>query len=109
MATAAAIVASVWLRFDAQGLADRFDALLLFLPGFLAYAATVYLVCHLYTGKWRFTSLPDLNNMSLPSARWRCHYLCSTTFSSPRIFSARSSLESARSFFIGSCRCSFWA
>src|SRR5215510_3396090 len=63
MATAAAIVASVWLRFDAQGLADRFDALLLFLPGFLAYAATVYLVCHLYTGKWRFTSLPDLNNI----------------------------------------------
>src|SRR5215510_9639322 len=63
MATAAAIVASVWLRFDAQGLADRFDALSLFLPGFLAYAATVYLVCHLYTGKWRFTSLPDLNNI----------------------------------------------
>ena len=61
--TAAAIVASFWLRFNAQGLADRLDALLLVLPGFLVYAGIVYQFFHLYKGKWRFASLPDLYNI----------------------------------------------
>jgi FlaA1/EpsC-like NDP-sugar epimerase len=62
-ATAAAIVASFWLRFEAQGLEQRIDGLLLFLPGFLLYAAGVYQLFQLYKGKWRFASLPDLNNI----------------------------------------------
>ena len=61
--TAAAIVASFWLRFNAQGLADRLDGLLLVLPGFLVYAGIVYQFFHLYKGKWRFASLPDLYNI----------------------------------------------
>ena len=36
--TAAAIVASFYIRFEAVGLADRRDPLLFFLPGFVAYA-----------------------------------------------------------------------
>src|SRR5262245_31984514 len=63
VATAAAIVASFWLRFDTQGLADRLDVLWLILPGFLVYAAIVYRLFHLYKGKWRFASLPDLGNI----------------------------------------------
>jgi len=63
VATAAAIVASFWLRFDTQGLAERLDGLLLVLPGFLVYAGVVYQVLHLYKGKWRFASLPDLSNI----------------------------------------------
>jgi len=63
MATIAAIVASFWLRFDLQDLEDRFDRLLLFLPGFVLYAAAIYWVCHLYKSKWRFTSLPDFYNI----------------------------------------------
>src|SRR5215470_11271428 len=63
MATAVAIVASFWLRFDTQGLAERVDGLLWVLPGFLAYAAVVYQILHLYKGKWRFASLPDLSNI----------------------------------------------
>ncbi len=63
VSTAAAIVASFWLRFDTQGLEDRFDALLIFLPGFLLYAAGVYQLFQLYKGKWRFASLPDLYNI----------------------------------------------
>jgi len=59
-ATAAATVASFWLRFDTPGLEERLDALLLFLPGFLLYAAGVYQLFQLYKGKWRFASLPDL-------------------------------------------------
>src|SRR5215468_10833050 len=62
-ATAAAIVASFWLRFDTLGLEERLDALLLFLPGFLLYAAGVYQFFQLYKGKWRFASLPDLSNI----------------------------------------------
>jgi FlaA1/EpsC-like NDP-sugar epimerase len=63
MATVAAIVASFWLRFDTRDFEDRFDKLLLFLPGFVVYAAAIYWVCHLYKGKWRFTSLPDFYNI----------------------------------------------
>jgi len=48
-ATAIATVASFWLRFDTQGLADRFDVLLRILPGFLLYAAIF--------GFWFFQSL----------------------------------------------------
>src|SRR5215813_12800657 len=62
-ATAAATVASFWLRFEAQGLEERLDALWWFLPGFLLYAAGIYQLFHLYRGKWRFASLPDLNNI----------------------------------------------
>jgi O-antigen biosynthesis protein WbqV len=61
--TAAAIVASFYIRFDAPGLMERADALLLFLPGFVAYAAIVYYLFHLYEAKWRFASLPDLMNI----------------------------------------------
>src|SRR5262249_916724 len=63
VATAAAIVASFWLRFDTQGLAERLDVLVWILPGFLLYAAVVYQLLHLYKGKWRFASLPDLRNI----------------------------------------------
>jgi FlaA1/EpsC-like NDP-sugar epimerase len=63
LATAAAILASFYIRFDAGGLAQRTDALLLFLPGFVAYAGIVYYLFHLYEAKWRFASLPDFMNI----------------------------------------------
>jgi FlaA1/EpsC-like NDP-sugar epimerase len=63
VATAAAIVASFYIRFEAVGLADRRVPLLLFLPGFVAYAGIIYYLFHLYEAKWRFASLPDLVNI----------------------------------------------
>jgi FlaA1/EpsC-like NDP-sugar epimerase len=63
LVTAAAIFASFYFRFDASGLMERVHALLLFLPGFVAYAGIVYYVFHLYESKWRFASLPDLINI----------------------------------------------
>jgi FlaA1/EpsC-like NDP-sugar epimerase len=63
LATALAIVASFYIRFDAEGLMQRADALLLFLPGFVAYAGIIYYLFHLYEAKWRFASLPDLMNI----------------------------------------------
>jgi FlaA1/EpsC-like NDP-sugar epimerase len=63
VATAAAILASFYIRFEAPGLLDRFHPLLAILPGFLLYAGVIYWLFHLYRGKWRFTSLPDLSNI----------------------------------------------
>jgi FlaA1/EpsC-like NDP-sugar epimerase len=61
--TAVAIVASFYIRFESAGLAERRAALLLFLPGFVAYSGIVYYLFHLYESKWRFASLPDLMNI----------------------------------------------
>src|SRR6516165_1245482 len=63
VATAAAVIASFYIRFETSGLLDRLNVLLALLPGFLAYAAIVYWRFHLYRGKWRFASLPDLSNI----------------------------------------------
>jgi FlaA1/EpsC-like NDP-sugar epimerase len=62
-ATAAAIVASFYIRFEASGLLERRGPLLAVLPGFLLYAGMIYWLFHLYRGKWRFSSLPDLSNI----------------------------------------------
>ena len=61
--TAAAIVASFYIRFEVVGLDERAKPLLMFLPGFVAYAGVVYYLFHLYEAKWRFASLPDLMNI----------------------------------------------
>ena len=63
LATAAAVVASFFIRFEAAGLVERGDKLLIFLPGFIVYAGIIYFLFHLYESKWRFASLPDLMNI----------------------------------------------
>ena len=63
VATAAAILAAFYFRFEAAGLAERFDGLLAILPGYLVYAGVVYWTFSLYLAKWRFASLPDLWNI----------------------------------------------
>src|SRR6201992_448571 len=61
--TAAAIVASFYIRFEDVGLAQRLEPLLYFLAGFVVYAGIIYYLFHLYEAKWRFASLPDLMNI----------------------------------------------
>jgi len=63
LATVAAILASFYIRFEESGLGARLEALLVVLPGFVAYAGVIYFVFRLYEGKWRFASLPDLFNI----------------------------------------------
>ena len=63
LATAAAIVASFYIRFEEAGLTARLDGLLTVIPGFVVYAGIIYSIFHLYEGKWRFASLPDLYNI----------------------------------------------
>jgi FlaA1/EpsC-like NDP-sugar epimerase len=63
LVTAAAIFVTFHVRFEGEQLAERMNALLAFLPGFVVYAGLVYYFFQLYKGKWRFASLPDLYNI----------------------------------------------
>jgi O-antigen biosynthesis protein WbqV len=63
LATAAAVVASFFIRFEETGLTDRWHFLAILLPAFVVYSGFVYVFSGLYKAKWRFTSLPDLFNI----------------------------------------------
>jgi FlaA1/EpsC-like NDP-sugar epimerase len=63
LATAAAVVASFFIRFEEAGLAERWRPLVIVLPVFVLYAGGVYGFFGLCKAKWRFTSVPDLNNI----------------------------------------------
>jgi O-antigen biosynthesis protein WbqV len=63
LATAAAVLASFFIRFEVEGIAERWRLLVILLPGFVLYAGVVYGISGLYKAKWRFTSLPDLYNI----------------------------------------------
>ena len=64
--TALAMLATLYIRFadgDNGGLEKRYQWLIVILPCYVAYAGIVYWYFHLYMGKWRFASLPDLRNI----------------------------------------------
>jgi O-antigen biosynthesis protein WbqV len=63
IATAVAIVASFYIRFEGAGLAARWSVLIVMLPAFVAYAGGVFAIFGLFKAKWRFTSLPDFMNI----------------------------------------------
>jgi O-antigen biosynthesis protein WbqV len=63
IATAAAVVASFFIRFEEAGLAERWRLLIVLLPPFVLFSGAVYAFFGLYKAKWRFTSLPDLYNI----------------------------------------------
>src|SRR6266550_4129747 len=63
LATAAAVVASFFIRFEEAGLIERWRFLAILLPAFVVYSGFVYIFSGLYKAKWRFTSLPDLFNI----------------------------------------------
>src|SRR5262245_53277570 len=63
LATAAAVVASFFIRFEEAGLAERWRLLAVLLPAFVVYSGFIYGLSGLYKAKWRFTSLPDLFNI----------------------------------------------
>ena len=53
--TAAAVVASFFIRFEETGLIQRWRLLVIVVPLFVVYAAFVYGFFGLYKSKWRFT------------------------------------------------------
>ena len=60
LATAAAVLAAFFIRFEDSFLAERWRLLLIMLPPFVVYAGFVYGYFGLYKTKWRFISLPDM-------------------------------------------------
>src|SRR5882762_2106139 len=63
LATALAIFASFYLRFEGDAFFDRLPILLRILPYFLLFSVVVCYVFNLTTTKWRFISLPDALNI----------------------------------------------
>src|SRR4030081_2296306 len=63
VATTLAVLASFYLRFEGELLADRLPLLLRILPFFVAFSVVVCYVFNLTTTKWRFISLPDALNI----------------------------------------------
>lgn len=60
LATALAVVASFFIRFEEAGVVAHWRLLQMVLPPFLLFSTLVYVFSGLYKAKWRFTSLPDL-------------------------------------------------
>jgi FlaA1/EpsC-like NDP-sugar epimerase len=63
LATAAAVLASFFIRFEDSGLAERWRLLVVVVPALVLISGPVYAFFGLYKSKWRFTSLPDLYNI----------------------------------------------
>jgi O-antigen biosynthesis protein WbqV len=63
LATALAVVASLYLRFEDDAFFARLPLLLRFLPWFVLLSIAVCFLCNLTTTKWRFFSLPDTLNI----------------------------------------------
>lgn len=63
LATAAAVLASFFLRFSNDSFEDRLPLLLTILPPFIVFSAVVCFAFNLTTAKWRFISLPDVFNI----------------------------------------------
>lgn len=63
LATALAVAAAFYIRFDGAPFIDRVRHLPTLLPFFVAMAGLVYAYFGLYRSKWRFASLPDLFNI----------------------------------------------
>src|SRR5436190_9170572 len=61
--TAAAFIATFYVRFEDVKLASREELLITILPCFVIYAGLVYTAFALYKAKWRFVSVPDLFNI----------------------------------------------
>ncbi|MDA9464514.1 SDR family NAD(P)-dependent oxidoreductase [Bradyrhizobium sp. CCBAU 53415] len=63
LATAFALLASFYIRFDGAQLSARLPELLLVLPWFVLFSVLVSGFSNLTTAKWRFVSLPDALNI----------------------------------------------
>src|SRR3954453_19125837 len=63
LATALALFASLYLRFEGEAFLDRLPLLLCVLPFFTVFSIVVCYASNLTSTKWRFISLPDALNI----------------------------------------------
>src|SRR5258708_31343519 len=66
LATAAAVVAGFFIRFEEAGLAERWRFLAILLPVFVLYSGLVYGFFRLYKAQGRFPPPPDRSNIRPP-------------------------------------------
>ncbi len=93
LATALAVFASFYLRFEGDMFFDRVPLLLRILPWFVAFSIIVCYLCNLTTTKWRFISLPDaLNIMRVATILAVALLTMDYVFVAPNVFGA---------FFVG--------
>ena len=97
LATALAVLASFYLRFEGGLFSERLPLLLRILPYFVAFSVVVCYFCRLTTTKWRFISLtrqcPGYAAARLLIAHlpWACQPSWLTGLSRPRSGFARCS------------------
>ena len=60
LATAAALLCTLFIRFEDAQLAERLRWMPTLLIGFVIFAAVVYFLFGLHEAKWRFTSMPEM-------------------------------------------------
>src|ERR1700716_2858290 len=63
LATALALLAIFYLRWEGEAFYDRVPLLLRILPYFIVFSVVVCYACRLTITKWRFISLPDALNI----------------------------------------------
>src|SRR6266702_6119465 len=63
LATAVALLATFFVRFEGEALYDRLPLLLRILPYFVVLSVVVCYFFNLTATKWRFISLPDALNI----------------------------------------------
>ena len=60
LATAAALLCTLFIRFEDAQLAERLRWIPTLLIGFVIFAAVIYFLFGLHQAKWRFTSMPEM-------------------------------------------------
>ena len=89
LATALAVFASFYLRFEGDAFFDRVPLLLRILPWFVAFSVVVCYFFNLTTTKWRFISLPDaLNIMRVATVLTVGLLVLDYIFVAPNVFGA---------------------
>jgi hypothetical protein len=77
VATAAAILAAFYVRFEEKGLVERWDGLISFLPLFVVYAGIVYFVFGCTAPNGVSPRCPTCRISSAPRPCSRCRFWCS--------------------------------
>ncbi len=102
IATALAVLASIYLRFEGDAFFDRLPLLLRILPYFVAFSVVVCYVFNLTTTKWRFISLPDaLNILRVASVLTVALLVLDYIFVAPNVHSTLVTQNLQTPFFLG--------
>jgi FlaA1/EpsC-like NDP-sugar epimerase len=102
LATALAVFASFYLRFEGDAFFDRLPLLLRILPYFIAFSVVVCYVFNLTTTKWRFISLPDaLNILRVASVLTLALLVLDYIYVAPNVHGTLASPNLQTPFFLG--------